>query len=181
MKPFIDKADKMMDDLTQKMLSYTETYLAIIHRETGLEKFIVGGSWASHMIVTVLNEWDRCDDLNEYDQLELVANDIDVFYGPFATATDSMVVDFHDIKKHEVTGFWELNTVKCHSLSAWGFLNNNDLNVTASCFEVDFTTDQLLTIKASPRFWEFVFSAKEERTIKVVDSFDYSRYGATTC
>jgi hypothetical protein len=39
----------------------------------------------------------------------------------------------------------------------------------------------LLTIKASPRFWEFVFSVKEERTIKVVDSFDYSRYGATTC
>lgn len=42
MKPFIDKADKMMDDLTQKMLSYTETYLAIIHRETGLKNSDLG-------------------------------------------------------------------------------------------------------------------------------------------
>ena len=62
-----------------------------------------------------------------------------------------------------------------------GFLANNNINVTALCFEVDFTKDDLFFIKASPQFWQFVLSENKHRTIKVVDSFDYRKYGATTC
>ena len=76
----------------------------------------------------------------------------------------------------------ELNTVKCWSLSPSGFLENNDINVTASCFEVDFSfsKDQCLTLHASPCFWEFVFEKPENRVIKVADSFDLTEYKATT-
>jgi hypothetical protein len=90
-------------------------------------------------------------------------------------------VDLHAIKKNEVVGLlMELNTVKCLSLSPSGFLENNDINVTAFCFEVDFSKDQCLTLHASPCFWEFVFEKPENRMIKVADSFDLTKYTATT-
>ena len=43
------------------------------------------------------------------------------------------VVDFPHINKYQVTNlFKELNIVKCRSLSAAGFLSNNDINLTAT-------------------------------------------------
>jgi hypothetical protein len=57
--------------------------LTTIHKETGLEQFLVAGSWSSAMIAKVLSEWDHCNDLNEigFNPIDLVANDIDVYYG----------------------------------------------------------------------------------------------------
>ena len=53
------------------------------------------------------------------------------------------VVDFIDIKKYQVDNmFKELNTVKYGSWGVAGFLANNDINLTASCFEVDLTHDK---------------------------------------
>ena len=76
-------------------------------------------------------------ELRDFDKLELTANDIDVYHGRITDENAPFVVDFLNIKKFEVDGlFWELNTVKCRSLSASGFLSNNDINFTASCFEV---------------------------------------------
>jgi hypothetical protein len=149
---FVDKADKLMDELTSKVLAYVERDLATIHKVTGLEQFVVGGSWASSIIAKVINEWDECSELDGIERLELAANDLDVYHGPFtANENAPMVVNLHEIKKYEVPGMGsELNTVRCHSLSALGFLANNDINVTASCCEGDFTKDDLFFIKASP-------------------------------
>ena len=77
--------------------------------------------------------------------------------------------------------FLELNTVKCRSWSASGFLANNDINLTASCFDIDLSREKWLQIHASPRFWKFLFSSESDRTIKVVDSYDWAKYSATTC
>ena len=92
--------------------------------------------------------------------------------------TQKFVVDFSGIKKYPVSSlFLELNTVKCQSCSAAGFLSNNDINLTASCFDIDLTRDKLLIhIHASPRFWKFLFSTCSDRTIEVVDNYDYSKY-----
>ena len=61
------------------------------------------------------------------------------------------MVDFEGgIEKSEVVGLLlELNTVACANLCSTGFLSNNDLNITALCFEADFSTDSLFTIHAT--------------------------------
>ena len=40
--------------------------------------------------------------------------------------------------------------MKCCSLSDAEFLVKNDINLTASCFEVDFSKDKCFQIHASP-------------------------------
>ena len=61
-----------------------------------------------------------------------------------------------------------------------GFLRNNDFNITASCFDVDFTTDTLFAIHTLPSFCEFVFEKPENRAICVVNTFKNDEYGATS-
>ena len=114
----------MLKELEQKVLAYIEDDLCIIHRETGFEQFLVAGSWSSSIIAKVVSEWDRCEDLSDYNKLELIANDIDIYYGCFAHDEDvSFTVDMLGIKKHQVDKLLlELNTVECCNLSAAGFL-----------------------------------------------------------
>ena len=182
LEPYVDKASKLLSELEGKVAAYIETEIGIIHRHAGREEFLIAGSWSSSTIAKVFNEWDGCEDLQDFDKLELVANDIDMYYGHFADNNNApFVVDFLDIEKHDFDDlFMELNTVKCRSLSPAGFLLNNDINVTATCFEVDLSQEKWLQIHASPRFWMFLFSSDSDRTIEVVDQYDYSKYSATT-
>lgn len=51
------------------------------------------------------------------------------------------------ILKYTITGLpWEMNTVTCYNLSADEFLMNNDLNITATCFWVDYENPKLKTV-----------------------------------
>lgn len=114
---------------------------------------------------------------------ELTANDIDVYFGSFTCDPGtSMCVNMHRIEYKKVDNLpWEINTVQCENLSAENFLQNNDLNITASCFHVDFSSDNLFSIHASPCFWEFVFKKMAEKVIKPVNMRNQGGYGATTC
>lgn len=88
--------------------------LFTIHNQTGFDHFLIGGSWSSSMIAKVVSEWDQCDDLRDFDSLELIANDVDVYYGSCTDDQAPFVVDFLDITKYPVDNmFLELNTVKC--------------------------------------------------------------------
>ena len=58
-------------------------------------------------------------------------------------------------------------------------LANNDINVTACCFDVDFSKDELVSIHAATCFWEFLFQNKTKRMIRVANPYDTSDYGAT--
>ena len=52
-----------------------------------------------------------------------------------------------------------VNTVKCKNLSAKAFLSSNDVNVTASCLDVNYNNpDDVITIHVSPYFWQYLFS-----------------------
>lgn len=181
LQPYIDKAEKLLPELEERLQAYIQGDVGSIHHETGLEEFLVAGSWPSSIIAKVLSEWTDCADLADFDELELKANDIDVYHG-HQSNDGKFVVDFSGIKKYPVSSlFLELNTVKCQSWSAAGFLSNNDINLTASCFDIDLTRDKWLHVHASPRFWKFLFSTCSDRTIEVVDTYDYSKYTATTC
>jgi hypothetical protein len=182
LQPFLDKAAKLLPELEGKLQAYIQSDLAIIHRWTGLDHFLIGGLWSSAIIAKVVNEWDRCEDLRDYERLELIANDIDVYHGCFTDEDAPFVVGFLDIHKYPVDDlFWELNTVKCRRWSVAGFLENNDINVTASYLEVDLSRVKWVHIHASSRFWKFLFSSNSERTIELVDSYDCSKYSAITC
>jgi hypothetical protein len=87
-----------------------------------------------------LEEYWFGNDYEVDDELELFANDIDIYHRSFTQDINkSMIVDFEGgIKKFQVAGFsQELNIATCDNLSAKGFLGNNDLNTTASCFDND--------------------------------------------
>ena len=60
----------------------------------------------------------------------------------------------------------EINVIKCTSVSADGFLANNDINATAAYIEVLGDEPELITISAAPLFWEFFFSSEDERVLK---------------
>ena len=119
MQPYINKASKLLLELEGKLkaYAYVECDVGIIHRNTGLEIFLIGGSCSSAIIAKVFNEWSHCEDLRDYDHLELTSNDIDVYHGSYKDDENApFVVDFLDIKKYPVDDlFWELNTVKCRS------------------------------------------------------------------
>ena len=125
-EPFVQKAQRLLSELETRMYGYVSHYLRVIHVATGYDSFVIGGSWASSMIAKVLSEWTHCSDLVDFDKLDLVANDIDLYHGHWSTEEGNlMTVDFQNgIKKFPVTELqpWELNTVKCHNLSASGFL-----------------------------------------------------------
>lgn len=105
MKPFVETAERLIPELENKLTAYIEVVedvLKTIHRETGFERFLVAGSWSSFMISKVLTEWDRCIELNEieFKKFELVANDIDIYHGPYSDEIDlPLHVDLHAIKK----------------------------------------------------------------------------------
>ncbi len=97
----------------------------------------------------------------------LEANDVDVYYGSFTTRAEVVVSVMLDrVEYKRVEHFqWEINTVKCEGLNADNFLKNNNLNITASCLLVDFTSNDLFSVHVSPCFWEFLFQKNSERII----------------
>ena len=179
-QPFVDKAESLMEELHSSLMENILPHLELIHSETGLEEFVIGGSWASAMIVKAVTE--VCKDDGEVDVFELEANDVDIYHGAFTTEPGtSMVVHKDQIEYKVVEHFhWEINTVKCGLLSADNFLANNDLNITASCFHVNFASDQLFSLHALACFWEFVFQKEDSRIIKTAKMFDSGEYGART-
>ena len=83
MKPYIDKTAKLLSELEGKVEAYIESDIGLIHRQTGCKQFLIAGSWSSSIIATVFSEWDGCEDLRDFDKLELIANNIDMYYGRF--------------------------------------------------------------------------------------------------
>ena len=68
MKESIDQTAKLIDELESKMIAYIQADLLSICNKTRLEKFLVTGSWSSAMIAKVFNEWDRCEELHDFDR-----------------------------------------------------------------------------------------------------------------
>lgn len=94
-----------------------------------------------------------------------------------------MLVDRNCINYQHINSVTlEVNTIKCSNLSPETFLANNDINVTACCFDVDFSRadENLVAIHALPCFWQFIFEQNSNRQLRVVKLYDTSEYEATT-
>ena len=142
-RAYVEMAERMMDAVYEDLISTVTNHILLINEETGLEEFIIGGSWSSLMIANTINSISD-EEENRCRVPVLEANDVDVYHGAFSTEAPEMIVFLDQIKYTQVDEFqWEINTVKCDGLSAENFLANNDLNVTASCFHVDMSTEKL--------------------------------------
>ena len=106
---------------------------------------------------------------------------MDVYFGDFAEDVNSkLIVDLNCIRYTKVDSIsLEVNTIKCSNLSPRAMLTNNDINVTACCFDVDFSKEELISIHAAPCFGEFLFQSKTNRVIRVAKPYDTSDYEAT--
>ena len=67
-------------------------------------------------------------------------------------------------------------------LQLGAFLENNDVNITAACIDVNFASGSMnATIYASPCFWTFLFQDDLDRKILPVNTVNTEMYGANTC
>ena len=57
----------------------------------------------------------------------------------------------------------EANTPRCKNLSSEKVLKHKDINITASCFGVNFRTVYLLQIHVGPQFLKFIFEQGVDR------------------
>ena len=191
MQPYVAKAEKLMPAIEKEMSTLIIDQLKLIHEETGHERFVVGGSWASEKICQVVSK--VCKNDASVDPLAMPANDLDLYWGGFTDDdTKTLFVDLTKVEYSTVEGLVigvasdldknYLNTVKCSNLSPHSLLANNDLNITATCLDVDFSRDnQPFKIYASDCFWSFLFQKGEEREIRTVNTFNVDCYEATTC
>jgi len=68
---------------------------------------------------------------------------------------------------HQVEGVEEeVNTIQCNSISAEGFLANNDINATAICVEVLGLDQTNIQVHSSPAFWDFFFAKGNRRVLQ---------------
>ena len=137
------------------------------------------------------------EDGTTFQTIQLKANDIDVYHGEFAIDEDhvnegdtttsseknSLRVDMNAIEYKAVEGLTlEVNTVRCHNLSAKNFLKNNDINVTASCLHIDFSSkDELFELHVAPQFWKFLFDQNINRKVSPISRLGIQNATATTC
>ena len=134
-----------MPSLLSKVTERISETLLRIHQETGHERYLIGGSWAAAIISEAL-EIIATDN----DPCHLKANDIDVYYDNSVNEPGcKLIVDLSCINYQQIDSIdFEVNTIKCSNLSPDTFLANNDINVTACCFNVDFlsASDDLVSI-----------------------------------
>ena len=105
MQPYVEKANSAMDALKFALSSSITDYLMLIHNETGLEEFIIGGSWAASMIADVQSTIFHDDD--GVDIMCLDANDVDVFHGDFTMDKNkNLHVKLDKISKKNRAGFF---------------------------------------------------------------------------
>jgi hypothetical protein len=97
---------------------------------------------------------------------DLVSNDVDIYKSEDLNGDFDMSKAKGSVTYHKVEGFPEINVIKCTSLSGDGFLANNDINATGVCIEVEGDEAELMSIKASPQFWEFFLSTGDNRILK---------------
>ena len=98
--------------------------------------------------------------------IRLLSNKIDVYYGGF---TDDLllVINKLNIKRFCVGGIdEEVNTVECKNLNPRPFLSNNDISITASCINIDFSTGEMQKLQFTHRHSSGNFSSRATWTRK---------------
>ena len=88
-----------------------------------------------------------------------------------------------DTHAHNIRVSYILYSSKCGNLSPAMFLQNNDIDITASCILVGFSSNKcVLSNHASPSFWTFLFQDHDERKIQTVSKINSThKYEATSC
>ena len=183
LRPFQERANGMMSEIESGLASMLTDEVRLILSSTELSECVIGGSYVSRALASVVA--NLCRDDSAVDSTNLVANDVDVYHGKFADAgSDSqLVVKMNSIKYVDVKGIdVPVNTVECLNLSAESILANNDLNVTASCLHVKLLADGSLQmdLRVSAHLWKVLFSASNEKSIQVVNLYKVGN-PATTC
>ena len=182
MAPYVEKATTINNELEELIHAAMIDEVTKISEGARLKKFVIGGSRASAAISDAYSTLTVNDKAIEI--VPLGFNDVDVFHGTFTDdTTKRLVVNKSKIKKFSIDGVTqEVNTVECGNLSPATFLQNNDINITASCILVDFSSNEcVLSIHASPSFWTFLFQDHAERKIQTVNTINTQAYEATTC
>ena len=129
-------------------------------------------------------ELEGIEDDGDMEVVPLVSNEIDVFHGEFTgDKTKHLFVDKCSIKNFSNEGVAvEVNTIECQNLSPETFVANNDINITASCILVDFSSGEMkASLYASPFFLTFLFQDHVDRKIQPVNTINTDEYETNTC
>jgi len=124
----------------------------------------IGGSYPASIIANAV-----CIRNPLVDPLDLHYADIDINHGQFTANNDDLLsICFSSIKYVEV-GDMKINTIQCTNLNPHTLLVNNDINITACCFDVVFENDGKIhiTVHTLPCFWDFIIAKSTDRCVEV--------------
>ena len=107
-----------------------------------------------------------------------------MFYGEFTgDKTKHFFVEKCRIEKFSIQGVaTEVNTIECRNLVQETFLENNNIDIMASCILVYFLSGEMkASLCASSCFWIFLFRDPSDRKIQPVSTINTDEYEANTC
>jgi hypothetical protein len=174
---YVTKSELHMGGLKQSIRNFSIGTLKKIKDATGFDQFVIGGSWSSMVVQRAISETyeesEHC-----YEGPVLKANDIDLYHGVFCDREASRLDIYkRDIEYQTVEGVdLEVNTIKCTGLSGPNFLSNNDINITGTCFHVNFQDgdEPQIDLHVSPYFWKFMFPNKQENEESIISPIQES-------
>ncbi len=88
-RSFVEKSLNLMDAILENINASITLHSYLICAETGLEKFIIGGSLSSPMIADVINAISNKDG-SICDRVILEARNINVYHGIFSSEAHEM-------------------------------------------------------------------------------------------
>ena len=189
MAPFVKMARSISTSLHERVCTNIKVKVGKTHPSTGINKCVIGGSHTPFRISEARAE--LADDHNDthgllmgVEVVPLLSNDVDVFHGEFTRdPMKCLEVNMSKIKKFAVEEVSrKVNTVECDNLNPSTFLANNDVNIMASCFLVEFSSGEcVVKIRASSCFWTFMFQDHYDRKIQPVYTINIEGYEGTTC
>ena len=182
--PFVTKSTRLISRLEECVCASIAEETGKFHARTGITRFVIGGSHASLRVTDTYAERKGIEDYGDMEVVPLVSNDIDVSYGEFARdKTKKLFVDKCSIKNFSIKGVAaEVNTIECRNLVPETFLENNNIDIMASCILVYFLSGEMkASLCASSCFWIFLFHYHSDRKIQPVNTINTDEYEANAC
>lgn len=74
-----------------------------------------------------------------------------------------------------------MNTILCKNWSTRKCINNNNINITASCLHADFSRDDLYELHVVPYSWKLLFEQNDGWKIRPIVRLKMQYANVTTC
>ena len=168
---WIQRGQHMVPVIEQRFKNKNTNALLQIWDLVGMD-YCISGSWVAKEVADIVNlllaESRTNNDEFDDEELVLVSNDIDVYYG-LQSDRGLMEIVLPSCAYHDVVGIpLQVNTIQCCNLSSQKLLDGNDINVTEASLSVQKNVvgdDVAVEILIGGSFWELLLQPHDVRRL----------------